>query len=133
METIYDVSYFIKKFQAIHDDLWLVGNLEDGYGSRCAVGHCQYGKEREALWALFPDTEAQNDNYPETIASIAPRINDGLDSRYKQPTPKQRILAALYDIKKMQQSTEQPKEKVVYKTVVIDSAVKGLQESLSVN
>lgn len=30
-------------------------------------------------------------------------INDGESNEYKQPSPKQRILAALYDIKKMQE------------------------------
>jgi hypothetical protein len=30
------------------------------------------------------------------------RINDACDDNYKQPTPKQRILAALHDIKKKQ-------------------------------
>jgi len=35
--------------------------------------------------------------------SIIWAVNDGNLRRYSQPTPKQRILAALYDIKKMQQ------------------------------
>lgn len=31
-------------------------------------------------------------------------VNDGLDERYQQPTPKQRILAALRDIQKEQEA-----------------------------
>lgn len=135
METIYDVDYFIKKFEAIPENKWLIG----GYVARvfkgttyiekmCALGWCgarsnhsnsgNTTREAAALFRIF------------TVA-IAP-INDGLNINYQQPTPKQRILAALYDIKAKQQSTE-PKEKVIYKTVVIDSVVKELQTALNEN
>jgi hypothetical protein len=37
------------------------------------------------------------------ICSTICDINNGCNYNYQQPTPKQRILAALYDIKKMQE------------------------------
>lgn len=120
METIYTVDYFIKKFQKIPDKNWFIGDFwdRDNPQKMCALGHCGFGRECKALHSLFPRTD--------NIGSFVSSINDGTDKRYQQPTPKQRILAALYDIKAMQQpKVEEPK--VVYKTVVIDSAVKELQ------
>jgi len=91
----YDVNYFIKKFEAIPEDKWGVGDYERN-GKCCAYGHCGMHKsnsqEGDALEMLFRKTD---------INVIG--VNDGEDGRYKENHPKQRILAALYDIKKLQQ------------------------------
>lgn len=98
MEPVYDVDYFIRKFEAIPEDNWWIGEYNDEDGNRfCAYGHCglrskslnRQNKEADALYALFCSD----------VKSIVADINDGKDIRYLQPTPKQRILAALYDIK----------------------------------
>lgn len=134
METIYDVNYFIAKFEAIPEKE--IGYSQD---TGCAYGQCSPNRMRghltqegialtnlmQSIKGLTPIINATWTPYESTPA----RINNGDVAQYQQPTPKQRILAALYDIKAMQQ----PKEKVVYKTVVIDSAVKELQETLNEN
>src|SRR5688572_23992979 len=92
----YDVDYFIAKFEAIPDDQWAVGKFEDGGGRKCAMGHC--GKingfldtpESAAVYSLFID---------ELHFGVV-SVNDGCIGEYPQHTPKQRILAALQDIKK---------------------------------
>lgn len=151
METIYDVNYFIKKFQAIPEELWHVGDLFNKDRTRfCALGFCGEtesinNSEGNSLRALsrfycgFNIIGSINDGTKNTH-----EINlDEIINRYTQPTPKLRILAFLYDIyektynRKYGEPTvtieEPPKEKVIYKTVVIDSAVKELQTSLTEN
>lgn len=93
MKTKYDRDYFIAKFEAIPEELWSVKSYGTG-GKHCAHGHCgQYSEESVALAMLWETDEFES--IPETI-SVA--INDGEDRRYQQPTPKQRILAALRDL-----------------------------------
>lgn len=94
----YDVDYFIKKFEAIPEDNWCVGDYKKYAKEQyCAYGHCGMhkgeNKETTALGKIFEFGCQMN----------IIEINDGGDNRYKQHHPKQRILAALYDIKKMQQ------------------------------
>ena len=90
----YDVDYFITKFEAIPEELWMIEYFEevqkDGRITRCALGHCgasdaNYSEEAKTLNLLL--------NY------LVAGINDGANDRYQQPTPKQRILAALRDVK----------------------------------
>ena len=93
---MYDVDYFIRKFEGIPEEFWCVGDYSD-HGKHCAYGHCgmHHGKNEEnsALEKVFQCKEGLN----------IVNINDGGDCQYKQLHPKQRILAALYDIKKLQQ------------------------------
>lgn len=131
METIYTIDYFIAKFQAIPSN-----QIGDSQDKGCAYGQCRNGEHNgsrtaegkaltrlmKMLLPLTPVLDAPFDPDQGTPA----RINNGETKEYQQPTPKERLLAALYDIKAMQQpKVEEPK--VVYKTVVIDSAVKELQ------
>jgi len=99
MSKQFDVDYFIKKFEAIPEGAWTVGTfLSDG--KSCALGHCGYRlgctdtKEGSALVKLFWE-------YGITVVSV----NDGepFFRRFKQATPRQRILAALYYIKDLKQ------------------------------
>jgi len=89
----YDVDHFINKFEAIPDELWTTGKYNDG-DKCCALGHCgqydaqsHYNEETKALGLLF------SVKYDITL------INDGKCDRYKQSTPKARILTALKDLK----------------------------------
>lgn len=88
--STYDREYFIQKFTAIPDSAFCVGSFHDGQGRSCALGHCDNDtQEYEGLHALlWKPSEQQSCSC----------INDGQDHRYQQPTPRQRILAALHDL-----------------------------------
>ena len=92
---IYDKAFFIAKFEAIPDDQWCSGSGLGDNGERCALTHCSVAGAQSVMGAaladLFPDT---SDGGLLTIAAI----NDGLYPRYKQATPKARVLAALRDL-----------------------------------
>lgn len=113
---IYDVDYFINKFESIPEDEWYEGAYQ--YNEKhCALGHCGAAsddhptKEAVALKMLFG-----NKHY------VIQTINDGGHEQYNQPTPKQRILAALYDIKKMQSKdieSVEKRERIVYVSVPV--------------
>jgi len=132
----YDVNYFIKKFEAIPEDLWLVGSLMNDKGQRCAQGHCGIqtnsftskiyigNPEADSLIEMFGrlDITIREGQKPKKASEYGKKynfnvtyVNDGDCDQYQQPTPKQRILAALYDIKKMQepQHTDITKELAV--------------------
>ena len=84
----YDAAYFIAKFEGIPEERWCTNVFRSHGGRRCALGHCQESRtgrtdESIALANLLTDTA---------------EINDGKDPRYQQPTPKQRVLAALKDL-----------------------------------
>ena len=97
---MYDIDYFIKKFEAIPEENWICGIYGKGY-AHCTVGHCYDGRsyienpQVEPLFSIFG-------KYPFAI-------NDGYDKNYQQPTPKQRILAALYD-KKAEMAVKEAQE-----------------------
>jgi hypothetical protein len=90
-KQVYDVDYFIRKFEAIPEELWCIGQYTDGEGRYCALGWCR--------------RSGDENGYAEEVALerispfFVPDVNDGHDERYQQPTPKQRVLAALRDIK----------------------------------
>jgi hypothetical protein len=111
---MYDVDYFIKKFEAIPEELFCIGAFKDG-AKRCTNGHCGMLSEFEVtpeleqlkrLLAVIPLHEKYVPcEIPDREGSYSLRaacINDGRALEYQQPTPKQRILAALHDIKKLQ-------------------------------
>lgn len=87
---MYDVNFFIRKFEAIPEDKWITGKWELN-GNHCALGHC--GAIQSDV-SLTDEACALNELLTNVIA-----INDGRDQVYAQPTPKQRILAALNDIR----------------------------------
>lgn len=130
---IYDVDYFIRKFEAIPEAKWCTGEFINA-DARCANGHClayrmgiDNNPELVGLIAVFDQTALHNWNNAELIKISFPHyshkascINDGMTSEYQQPTPKQRILAALYDIKKLQTKdidTGAKRERIVYVAV----------------
>lgn len=94
----YDVDYFINKFEAIPEDQWNVGDFYNEERTKfCAAGFCGEDKfnrteESSSLYIVFAYTG---------LGDVG-EINDGRSELFQQPTPKQRILAALYQIKEMQ-------------------------------
>lgn len=103
----YTVDYFIKKFEAIPEELWCVNAFHAGNKS-CALGHCMDVSNNAAACL----SKILNYNVGQ--------INDGEANGYQQPTPKQRILAALHDIKQMQQPELKPERiKTVYVSVPV--------------
>lgn len=119
----YTVDYFIKKFQAIPEELWCIEERNNRLGQRCAHGHCSdaggYGLTEEELG--LKAIAIANPDIMDGAEGFA-YINNGIHPRYQQRTPKQRTLAALYDIKKAQQ----PEVKIVY--VTVDQPVRELQK-----
>lgn len=104
---MYTVDYFIKKFKAIPEGRFLTGERHDGKGNHCAHGWCDLRN------VINESGETMEEMALSKLAELIPGrfgfgpINNGTDYRYQQPTPKQRILAALYDIKAMQQPVHQ--------------------------
>lgn len=120
MEKIYDVDYFIKKFEAIPENFILDGTQGYKMGVGCAYGQCRSAEglqdgsstpEGKALTkilkALVPKEKKDVDFWPITIPA---RINNGEHPDYQQPTPKQRILAALRDIKNKMSKEQEVQE-----------------------
>lgn len=141
--SIYTVDYFLAKFRAIPSEK--IGNSQS---EGCAYGQCRTSqrddgaatREGMALTAvmqvLIPNLTAKTsfDHPPDQFTPA--RINNGETNEYQQATPKERLIAALEDIKKLQHPAPKAPEvveRVVYKTVVIDEAVKNLQETLTQN
>lgn len=135
METTnYDVDDMIKFFNSFDESMWHVGAYSNGGGKYCAAGLCGAHEFKST-----PRADALNILFSDHLKASIPHINDGLDMRYQQPTPKQRILAALRDIKAKQEpqcAVEKlltpAKERVVY--VAMDKKVRKLGKAkLSVN
>lgn len=93
---MFTVKHFINKFEAIPEDKW---NMYDYYDPtdksiRCALGHC--GQYSDNFRTVYTDESI-------ALKKLLPNIidiNEGDVENFQQPTPKQRILAALNDIKR---------------------------------
>lgn len=106
MEKQFTVDYFINKFSAIPEDEWIIGKTNNG-NKMCALGFCQ-AREIGGVVRLddYPEALSLYRMFNKALGVPVFEINDGRDGRYRQPHPKQRILAALYDIKKMTKEPE---------------------------
>ena len=89
---MHTVDHFIKKFEAIPEYMWTTCALGHEGGPRCALGHTLDGMN---------NTE-ETSSLVGVIGGVVVRINNGDDKRYQQSTPKQRVLAALHDIKALE-------------------------------
>lgn len=160
-EAVYDVDYFIKKVESIPEENWTTGEYHNISGACCMHGHCGTGTtdssasiESMALYKIFKKLNITDKDVKENVVSrdsltaiirmndmsvllgdpcdVVIFINDGYISKYQQTTPKERILAALKDVKKIIDAENQPVvkevvvEKIVYKTVQVDSKIKAL-------
>lgn len=94
----YDVNYFIKKFSKIPESKWCVRERVNRNGQRCAHGLCYDDND----YYMYPSNSVE-----ESLQKLASKfgytgigpINNGTDKRYKQKTPKKRVIAALMDLK----------------------------------
>lgn len=124
----YTIDYFLDKFSKIPERFWMT--LGYSFGDQCcSLGHCgaracMPTDESDALIRLF-----------ENIGAHPATVNDGKDIlRYYQTTPRQRILAALLDIKALQEKetpkveiVPEVKERIVY--VMRDAKVRELSKA----
>lgn len=121
---MFTVDYFIAKFEAIPEEKIIERLLLDRKGNACVNGWCGadifFGyyystPESLGLCEVFKGlslTEIPSDFSPYRLdhddslgySSRAAMINNGHAKEYQQPTPKQRILAALRDIKAQQEA-----------------------------
>jgi hypothetical protein len=121
---IYDVDYFINKFEAIPEEKWITLAFGSA-GAHCALGHCGCDEDENGTRLHTIESAALENLFLQNVKVSVMNVNDytGPDFRlYQQPTPKQRILAALYDIKKMQSKdidTGGKKERIVYVSVPV--------------
>lgn len=123
MDKIYDVSHFIKKFEAISEQDWITGSFGSISEKKCALGHCGMNSshhptdEAKALAELLAPVNKNEmtgiypKGEPDWWYHIVYPINDGHLEQYKQKSAKKRILAALYDIKKLIEPTPTPESK----------------------
>lgn len=106
---MYDVNYFIEKFEAVHSQCWVT---EMGYGKNkivtCAMGFCggytEDSKESEALsvilcefYTIIGKGMPQNCGNVD-LNAVVYFLNDD-PYIINLPTPKERILHALYTIR----------------------------------
>lgn len=111
----YNVDYFINKFEAIPESHFTTHLFENQDGQKCVVAHCgvfhlhTVTPEGIALKQVFDSLPITGKRIGTLIVHQhltfpykASCINDGLTKEYRQATPKQRVLAALHDIKAME-------------------------------
>lgn len=108
----YTIDYFIRKFSAIPEENWCIRARVKG-DQRCAYGWCYPSKSiagKSIIQGAVPVSDEER-SLSILIKRLNPRwgaggVNNGIYEKYQQPTPKQRILAALYDIKKLSKEPE---------------------------
>jgi hypothetical protein len=131
----YNIDYFIAKFKAIPED-----QMGDSQDTGCAYGQCrkshrvrddgsatQEGIALTKLMASINGLTASSKACYDPYLGTPARINNGEVEQYQQPTPKQRILAALLDIKNAEEN-KMVVERIVY--VVVDKATRELSKQL---
>lgn len=105
-QQVFSANYFIQKLQPIADDMWTVGTLKKG-DKMCVLGWCGAKLEGNCIeLKKFTEAAALYKLFQDYLCEVVFHVNDKMTPRYPQPHSKQRILAALYDIKKMQEGQE---------------------------
>jgi len=92
-EKPWTIDDYIAFYEAIPEDKWTTGDFVDGFGRCCALGHLG-----------FRNCTETPTNHSEFFVPL-PMVNDGFAENYKQPTPKQRVLAYLRDLKAKESAT----------------------------
>ncbi len=111
-----DLHYFINKYEAIPEAMWCVRHRMNAQGQRCAHGHCYIGNP-DAIFTVNEEEEALN-KLSEKYASITGGygfavINNGAHKNYQQPSPKQRVLAAFYDMREEEKQREKIADEII--------------------
>jgi hypothetical protein len=105
-QTIYDVDYFIRKFSEIPEENWYAGSYcHPNIEAYCALGHCGERYSNASIISGTVERTGESSALRSLVGKILGLdivdINDTIyNPSYQQPTPKQRVLAALYDIKR---------------------------------
>lgn len=127
-ETKYDVDYFIRKFEMILDSNMGCGSLS----SHCALYHCGVF-ECGGMYISTDESDSLKKILDMSLFSIT-ELNDGYIKEYQQRTPKKRVLAKLYDIKRMQDAKKVVEEpKTEYIVVEIDRSIREQTKELVMN
>jgi hypothetical protein len=122
MNPVYDVDYFIAKFEAIPEDKWGRSELSYDDGRCCVLGHCglrsggefDYGRpseEAKALGSLLlslpligshyaPEKHYENDGPFTRAMAVCWKLNDSWKEFGSEP--RERVLNALREIKAKQ-------------------------------
>ena len=87
------IKYFINKFRAIPEERWCVFTMVNDKGQRCALGHTTL----DGTWSTATNETKQIELIFRGRSNDIANINNGVSVNYPQPTPKQRVLAALND------------------------------------
>lgn len=109
LHNTYTVDYFIEKFEKIPENNWCRNRFREG-DKYCAQGHCGMNMSNAPrIWAatsakFFPESLLEGFWLVNLFkiglgSNVVGEINNGIDTRYRQQTPKKRILAALHDIR----------------------------------
>lgn len=114
---MYDVNYFIEKFEGTLSEIFLIGNYCNAEETKfCALGLCGkrvcfHTDESNALIWLFDELDL-----------IVSFVNDGTHGlEILGSTPKQRVLKVLYEIrdKELQQANIIEVEKIINEDVEV--------------
>lgn len=132
----YNIQHFINKFSLIPDFKIIPHRQNDERGNHCALGWCNpsYTQDstQEEYTALIQFFDELCQDHSENLSGwIVANINNGIDLRYQQESPKQRILAALYDIKAKLGPSSELKVKTIIKYVAISETVREMQPILN--
>jgi hypothetical protein len=115
---MYTVEYFIKKFEAIPENEWCEHSFSRYNNANmtvehCVLGHCgikttkQSNIEAQNLLMLTENKDLRFFEITDKLPIIA-QINDGIYSNFTQSTPKQRVLAFLYNLKAKEKPIDRP-------------------------
>ncbi len=139
MANEFTVDYFITKFTNTRDDKWVINTLHNSNQKSCANGWCGVSVKEDTFYVtdesialahlLKPLATGKVKDNSNDYSNIAAGINNGDHPKYQQPHPKQRILAALHDIKRLQQPTkEEPAVKTKY--IAVDAPIRETVKEL---
>lgn len=100
-KTAYSVDYFLKFFDSIPEDKWIVGKWHNEDKTKfCAMGHLGSDSEKGTSQEAF--------DLGNILGCNPAAINDGKNRFYKEDHPKHRIMTALIDAKKYGKAMSDP-------------------------
>lgn len=100
----YDAAYFIAKFEAIPEEMWMTDDFTDSDGRCCARGHCGERSDRDTKEAKSLVSISRRHigfnavayiNDARAHSCLLPHELKAIEKYMAQTTPKQRVLAWL--------------------------------------
>ena len=109
---MYNAQYFIDRYKPIPDRLWVKGHYVQRLkflGTTLIEKHCALGHLGDigSSKSRTAESQAIMDLFRIHLHKSVPTVNDGLCLEYQQKTPKERVLAALEEIKELEQEAIQ--------------------------